>query len=1358
MKKIIFALIGLTTLSIGSSAAPTKGLKQASNLSKTAAGCNGTTAVVDLDINNVRARMMNGGDMWWDIPTSTAQYEVPAKSKKNSLYAGSIWIGGIDNSSKDVKVAAQTYRQSGNDYWAGPLTVDGDISISVCNEWDKIWKINASEINAFRNIYAGYTKLADIKNAILSSPPTAVTKIIKEWPAEGNLDAVGATGVTFKYLPKREMAPYVDIDSMPGYNWRGGDYPKIVGDQYLWWVFNDKGDVKQHSSSESLNLEIHASAFAFATNDCLNDATFNNYKVFTWGSSTIDSTYMATFSDADLGAAFDDFIGCDTARGLGILYNGDAFDEGGITGYGYDIPMIGIDYFQGPKYRKPGWIDTTISGPDSMVRLKMTSYTFFINGGANGQDDPDTKEAHYYYMTGRWGDGKPFYTSCDARQSAGGEITKFAYTGDPCKGGWCETLCGKTPGDRRFVHSSGPFSMVPGSAPQDITIGAIWVPNVGGGSNACFSKIQVCDDKAQKLFENSFKLPSGPNAPKVNVQPLDNKLVFDLENEANSNNFNEGYGTNLSEAKYREVAKAYAKENGLKDSLYVFEGYIVYQLKSEGISTSEIRNRDGSVNTEKARPVFQCDLKNNVSSILNFEADPQISIDYYIPKLMVDGKNKGVTHSFQLTTDAFATGTSKDLVNYKTYYYLVVAYGYNDFSFPALFTKDKISSIQDTRYIESRTDGNGFPIKVIKAIPHPATDNIYIQNYAEYGTGIKLKRIEGVGNGGNGLILTPESETEALTAPNYHSFNPTYTGNFGPMSLKVVNPDSIKGGDYEVWFDVEKAYTAPFELDSVNNFLPDEQSGAVPEKTSWYVRNITTGDIIYSDGSIKTMNEKYLRKYGQFDWGISAGAVQQTRPGDKPADRENGLISSQVFFQDINKSWLTGIADSDGKVFNNWIRSGTDYSNAADENYNCIKVDLDNSIVTNPVTLETSIVIGNRDRSGVYEKVINGTFAPYNLTSSELSSDCGFGLQYGKDAFRKENRLQEVNSIDIVFTSDKKLWTRCPVIEMTDNPTTAFPVSEGGAWKFTIRRHLGWNGEIDANGKPIYSNNPADSGMSYFPGYAINLETGERLNVSFGEESQNIANNGRDLLFNPTDSRRDASIKRNLWGGKHIIYVSRVKYDEGAAFATALRSSPKPTANNPAYRSAYNNMMWVGIPTLRPGTKLASLKDGIIPTFTRVSIRVTRPYAIYQPQVSQSLRNKGWPLYSFSTKDIVPAKIGSERNKYTNDKDEVLKRIHAVPNPYYAVSEYESNRLDTRIKIINLSEKATIKVYTLDGTLIKTINKNDAKTSFVDWDLKNDKGIPIASGMYLIHVNIPNVGETILKWFGAMRPVDITSF
>lgn len=1338
MKKLI--ILGLTLLTVHNlQAAPVLGAKsnQSQGLNKTAAGCNATTAVIDLDINNVRAHLMNGGDMWWDIPTGTAFYEVPKGSNKNSLFSGSIWIGGFDRATGVLKVAAQTYRQTGNDFWSGPLDETNGYSITfqTCADWDRFWKINASDVNKFKGFYQGLTDPTQIANA-LSSKISDIPDIIKQWPAEGNPDIKSSSNGSIA-APKREMAEYVNVDGQPGYNWRGGDYPKILGDQYIWWVFNDRGDAKTETTSESIGLEIHAAAFAFATNDCLNEATFYNYKIYNFSTNPLDSTYMATWCDADLGYAFDDFVGCDTARGLGILYNGDSYDEG-AQGYGFEIPMVGVDYFQGPKYFNQATQRDT--------ELKMTVFTYYNNvSGVTG--NPDVLDDYYQFITGSWKDGQCFTTACNARDA--GPCTKFIFYGDPCKGGWTESTCNNTPNDRRFIHSSGPFPLLPGAEPNNITIGAVWVPNTGGGSSACFSKIQICDDKAQDLFDNAFKLPFGPQAPQVVVQPLDRKLVFDLDNLPSSNNFGEGYGTNLTNPYMREVSKKAVKA-GSADSLYKFEGYLVYQLKNENVALSDIRSKDGSVNTDVARIVFQCDKKNGVKDILNFEVDPAISSDYYVPKLMVSGTDAGIRHSFKIDQDAFATGTSKSLVNYKSYYYLVVAYGYNNFK---KFDAARTDSTQDKAYIESRTDGLEQPIKVIKAMPHPATDSLYIQTYADYGTGIQLKRIEGKGNGGMALELTEESEEEAIN--NGHVFHPIYKPWGGPMTLAVVNPDSIKAGEYEVWFDVKGYHTSTL----------DTSRGAKKDSARWYIKRIGSNEVVWSDVTLAEYNEKYLRKYDSiasngtyhrgFDWGLAAAAVQQDRPGDNPTSKENGVIKveTEVLFEDVNDTWLSGIRDQDGKSFNNWIRAGIEFSDNTDASINdCSMKDWDNGIGQDNLP-----VLNNRDQLGTFEDVIAGTFAPYNLANNQNLDECGHGVQYGLGSDRNFNRLQDVYSVDLVFTPDKSKWTRCAVIEMTDQVSNSQVFSENGAYKYNLRKHAGWNKDVDANGNPVYSSNPSDTGMSWFPGYAINLETGERLNISFGEESFNGADRGRDLLWNPTSRAFDGVNFDLKWGGKHVIYIHRTKYDQGAAFASVIKKNTSSTSDNDL-RGAYRSMMWVGVPMLAPGSKLASVKDGIIPTNTRVKLRVTRPYAMYQPDPNQTLRNGGWPLYTFSTKDIAPAKLGDANNNYTNNKDEIFKRIHVVPNPYYAYSQYEANRVENKVRIINLPDRASIKIYTLDGALIKTIEKNDNKTAYVDWDLKNNKAIPIASGMYLVHVSIPGVGETVLKWFGAMRPIDLISF
>jgi hypothetical protein len=189
MKKQLLTLAALTLLASNVFAAPNVGQKPAGGLNKTASGCDNTAAVIDMDINNVRARLMTGGDMWWDRPSGAAAYEVPKNSNKNALFAGSIWIGGVDKASNELKVAGQTYRQSGNDYWTGPLDEDNGYSVSfqTCAEWDKFWKINASDVNKFRGLTTGITDPTQIR-AIITANLGSIPQIIKEWPAKGNTE------------------------------------------------------------------------------------------------------------------------------------------------------------------------------------------------------------------------------------------------------------------------------------------------------------------------------------------------------------------------------------------------------------------------------------------------------------------------------------------------------------------------------------------------------------------------------------------------------------------------------------------------------------------------------------------------------------------------------------------------------------------------------------------------------------------------------------------------------------------------------------------------------------------------------------------------------------------------------------------------------------------------------------------------------------------------------------------------------------------------------------------------------------------------------------------------------------------
>jgi hypothetical protein len=304
--------------------------------------------------------------------------------------------------------------------------------------------------------------------------------------------------------------------------------------------------------------------------------------------------------------------------------------------------------------------------------------------------------------------------------------------------------------------------------------------------------------------------------------------------------------------------------------------------------------------------------------------------------------------------------------------------------------------------------------------------------------------------------------------------------------------------------------------------------------------------------------------------------------------------------------------------------------------------------------------------------------------------------------------------------------------------------------------------------------------MSWFPGYAIDIETGERLNILFAEDSSMPTENGDDMVWNPTATV--ATYKqgqgRPVFGGKHFIYVMGVKkftlsngsikytparYDECRnylALMSDLTTSTDASGNLSTKlpyvtrkRVLFSQAMYTSIPTTLLQNQLYSAQDGIIPNDATITINVKKPYASYLINGDTTL-NKGLPYYKFSTQGMAV-----EVNNQVAKK--ALDMVSISPNPYYAFSIYEDagNALDTRVKIINLPNRCQINIYTLDGILVRRISKDDATKTYVEWDLKNDAKVPIVSGIYLIHINATDLGEErVIKWFGVMRPADYDSF
>ena len=1449
-------------------------------LKGTTAGCSPSSTFAWLTINNARVRVNAGGDMWWDLPGGTgAKYYIPANGSATSLYAGSLWIAGLDIN-QQLKCAAIRFRQVGNDFWTGPLTIDGTAAIdpATCMEYDKMYTITRDEVDEFLSYCNPETGLFDAKLA--AEDGYSIPSSITNWPAHGD-ESKGMS----KYL-----APFYDNNGDGEYDPAQGDYPYydidnelchsqiptmdesiegsikgsiladqvIKGDQTIWWVFNDKGNAHTETGGSAIGMEIRAQAFAFATNDEINNMTFYSYEIINRSTYTLTNTYFSPWTDVDLGYGYDDFIGCDVSRGLGYGYNGTNIDGNGETeAYGANPPAVGVDFFQGP-YLDPDGIDNPKFNPETGEycdesingvnfgngivddeRFGMRRFVYHNNqvGGVNA--DPDKAAEYYNFLRGIWKNGEKMHYGGDAVPGNPGVTDvvcdfMFPFDSDPCNWGtgglpsgfpgyWSEETgdngSPNAPGDRRFMQSAGPFTLKPGAV-NYITFGVPWARANTGKAWASVELLRRVDDKCQSMFDNCFDVLDGPDAPDLTFRELDKKFIVYISNSENSNNYLESY----SEIDPQISGILVTDSTQRNDSIYRFEGYVVYQLANKEVSVDELND------ITKARVVYQCDVKNNVSRIINFIYDDQLG--FAVPTVMVEGADNGIKTTFEITQDAFTTTGDVRLVNHKTYYYMAISYAYNNYmdydidenSPEALFG-------QKTPYLAGRKN-----IRLYSAVPHSSVDGTIINS--NYGDELQITRWSGIGNGGNQLEFTQETIDEILSkrpadstnlfgSPDYPiAYHPTYEEGNGPLKIKVVDPLNVVSTNYAVWFEEFQDKYITEASGNVSIF----GDSAAKRVFRWVLRDL---DIEEEEEGVSIFHSPVTSEveseYVFLERGISVQIVQpwnigpievgytinehSTPPSEMAIfdvlSENNGVITTSVKYADSSNRWLSGIRDDDNIVSSalNWIRSGS-YADQEDAENNDYMVSSSSTTMTKPY-----------DPNENYENIAEGTWAPYVLTTPTVKSSYKPGPLYNSQA-REDSIFRNIGSIDIVLTSDKSKWTRCPVIEMCiDNK-----LSEGKAKQFSLRLAPSVDKEgnpyvfKDEQGNPIEgdalyellkdtdtlsqiaANATEDDaayisprGMGWFPGYVIDIESGARLNVCYSEDSYYPDLNGRDMMFNPPALKEttvlssalaqlsdpvlfDAVDGTAVFGGKHFVYVFPMQYigelgpsnnlikfyspayDAGAyAYNTLKRIEDASSAQQAFYTTFWKHPTWVGMPMAVEGKEW--LQEGNPVT---ISVRVAKPYKSGYANVPLEVVSE--ELYdTINHKGYYPyytfstVGCGPTLNDIEQSKSD-LDKITVVPNPYYAYSSYEENALTHKVKIANVPNKCVVTIYTVNGIKIRQFKKDSSVTS-IDWDLTNHANTPIASGFYIIHVkDLTSGGEKTVKFYAAMRQVDLNTF
>ncbi len=362
--------------------------------------------------------------------------------------------------------------------------IDFELGLQSRKRWQRVWKLDRTEIDAFRSDF--------LANSVdFSHYPD-----IETWPAHGEV-SLGED---------RNLAPFVDVNQdglyRPGAD---GDYPCIVGDQAIWFVFNDVGPYSQ-IPSDDLQMQVEAMAYAV---DCqqttcpdtnLAYATFLHLEFTNQSNVAYHDLYVSNLQDVEIGEGYDDHVVCDTSLELAIGYNG---------------------YPTDPVYPSspPAW------GTSVLPNAQLSEMSGMMRWGSGLLNPAPFIATQYYdYMRSIWPDGQHLVNNGnDGHPNNGvGPLTNFLFpsTDGFCSGaptGWNENYAGNSTGDRNFLQSVGPFDLQPGEQKQ-LDLAFIYARHSSNLASVCALKSSTAtirDWWQNQLDRGCFNTVVGREEPQI---------------------------------------------------------------------------------------------------------------------------------------------------------------------------------------------------------------------------------------------------------------------------------------------------------------------------------------------------------------------------------------------------------------------------------------------------------------------------------------------------------------------------------------------------------------------------------------------------------------------------------------------------------------------------------------------------------------------------------------------------------------------------------------------------------------------------------------------------------------------------
>lgn len=347
-----------------------------------AQNCRNSSGIGTLNVNDIQAVFKPTGSFFDEqVNTGFDMIDSHTNSLRSTIFAGALWLGGYSNdSSRQLKIAAQRYRVKGEDYFPGPI-VNG--LANMCSEFDRTWSVSGTVVRA---LIQDYTDNGIIDNTI---DPTLLA-----WPGRGNPHFLSQNGFN---LPNQDLAPFKDVNNDGIYNPMDGDYPvadeqylDIIADELLWTVYNDVAATHTESHGQILGVEVQLTAYAFncSTDPILNQTIFVKQRIINKATVGLLDFRVGLWTNFMLGCEGDDAFGTipnqHTVYGYNLDNEDDSICNFGLGGYGLNPPVQAVTFLNQP-------LTSSLLDPR----------------GTNNTSDPIPPVVFYNMMDNKWPDGKP---------------------------------------------------------------------------------------------------------------------------------------------------------------------------------------------------------------------------------------------------------------------------------------------------------------------------------------------------------------------------------------------------------------------------------------------------------------------------------------------------------------------------------------------------------------------------------------------------------------------------------------------------------------------------------------------------------------------------------------------------------------------------------------------------------------------------------------------------------------------------------------------------------------------------------------------------------------------------------------